>query len=279
MIVNKNKIKFFSKKNIDKVSWKEEKVDIVIDATGVESNLKNSKKIIKSGVKKVIVTHSPKSHVDFFMIMGVNEKKYNYRSHNIISSSICDASALGPVLKEINAKWEIENGFITTLHSMLAYQNVLDGSLKSISNPTHTWKDYSLGRNSMASLIPKNTTSINATITCLPQLKNKISGISFRVPTSIICGSDLSLKVRKNLNKEEIKNFFKEISKQKSKIFGYQTEKLVSIDHLKTDKSAIIDSNYIDVLNNNFIKMVIWYDNEWGYGNRVVDIANYILKK
>ena len=279
MIVNNNKIKFFSKKNINEVNWKERKVDIVIDATGVESNLKNSRKVLKSGVKKVLITHSPKSNVDFFMILGVNEKQYNYKNHNIISCSICDASALGPVLKEINEKWQIENGFITTLHSILAYQNVLDGSLKSISNPTHTWKDYSLGRNSMTSLIPKNTTSINATITCLPELKNKISVISFRVPTAIVCGSNLSLKGRKNLNKKEVKNFFKEISKKKPKIFGYQIEKLVSIDHLKTNKSAIIDSNYIDVLNKNFLKMVIWYDNEWGYGNRVVDIANYVLKK
>jgi len=279
IIVNNNKINFFSKKKIQDVPWERYKVDVVIEATGVHNNLLGAKKIVKKKISKIVITHSSNKNIDFTMIMGVNEKKYDSKKHHIISSSVCDASALGPVLKAINDKWEIENGFITTLHSALAYQNLLDGSLKSISNPTHAWTDYSLGRNSLTSLIPKNTTSIKATTVCVPELKDKISGISFRVPTSIVCGSDLSLKLKRKTKTSEVKSFFKDLSKKNSKIFDYQTEKLVSIDHLKTTKSAVVDSNYIDILNKNFLKMVIWYDNEWGYGNRVIDIVNYILKK
>ena len=133
--VNKNEIKVFSKSKIQDVPWKSNKIDVVIDATGTNANLKSAKKVLRSGVKKVIVTHSPKKHVDFTMILGVNEKKYNYDNHHIISSSICDASAVGPILSQIEKKWSIESGSITTLHSGLSYQNLLDGPLQSVSSP------------------------------------------------------------------------------------------------------------------------------------------------
>tara|TARA_Y100001970_G_scaffold105894_1_gene132676 strand:- start:8541 stop:9575 length:1035 start_codon:yes stop_codon:yes gene_type:complete len=279
ILINKNEIKVFSKNKINDVPWKKHKIDIVIDASGTNANVQSAKKVLKSGIKKIIITHSPKKNIDFTMILGVNEKKYNSKAHNIISSSICDASAIGPVLNQIEKKWGVESGFVTTLHSRLSYQNLLDGSLKSISSPGHNWKDYSLGRNSFASLIPKKTTAVDAVIRCVPTLNGKISGLSFRVPTAIVCGSDLTIKVKKNVNTNEVKKFFLDLSKKERKIYDYQTESLVSIDHLKTTKSSIIDSNYIDTVNSNLIKMVIWYDNEWGYSNRVVDILDYITKR
>tara|TARA_B100000965_G_scaffold406313_1_gene444576 strand:- start:3323 stop:4360 length:1038 start_codon:yes stop_codon:yes gene_type:complete len=277
--INNNKIKFFTKKKIDSVPWNKNNVDIVIDATGLDENIELSRKLLKKGVKKVLITNSPNKKVDFYMVLGANEKNYDYKKHNVISTSICDASALAPILKAIDEKWNIENGFVTTLHSMLSYQNLLDGSLKSVSNPTHSWKDYTLGRNSNLSLIPKNTTAINAVEKCLPSLKNKLSGLSFRVPTNIVCGSDISLKVNKNCSLSELKSFLKNISKIKKNIFKYEEEKLVSIDHVGTDKSLIIDSNYLNVLNSKMIKIIIWYDNEWGYSRRVIDIASLVLNK
>ena len=279
IFINGEKIKTFSKKKIQNVPWKNLKIDVLVDATGVGRNVVAAKKIAKKGVSKVIITHSPDKNIDFTMIMGVNEKQYNPQEHHVVSSSICDASALGPLIFEIEKKWKIENGFITTLHSRLPYQNLLDGSLKSVSSPGHSWKDYSLGRNSMASLIPKKTTAVKAVTKCIPSLRGKLSGISFRVPTSIVCGSDLTLQVKNNVSLEQIKNLFKNLSRKKSKIYEYQEEALVSIDHLATSKSLIIDSNYIEVLNSKLIKMVIWYDNEWGYSNRVIDIINFVKSK
>ncbi len=276
--VNNNSIKLYTLDKIEKVPWSKDKIDILIDATGLSRNIKKSKSILRSGVKKVLLTHSPNSGPDFYMVLGANENKYNSKKHNIISTSICDASALSPILKEIDEKYKIENGFITTLHSILSYQNLLDGSLKSVSNPTHKWKDYSLGRNSTLSLIPKNTTSVSAVEKILPNIKNKLSGISFRVPTNIVCGSDISIKVRKNLNVKELKTFLKNLSKNNKNIYKYEEEKLVSIDHLGTTKSLVIDSNYLNVLQSKYIKIIIWYDNEWGYSNRVLDIAKKILK-
>tara|TARA_Y100000590_G_scaffold409252_1_gene501279 strand:- start:3856 stop:4893 length:1038 start_codon:yes stop_codon:yes gene_type:complete len=279
ILINKKKVKVFSKKSIEEVPWKKFNVDVVIEATGVSKNVSGAKKVVKSGgVPKVLITHSPKN-VDFTMILGVNEKKYNFKKHNIISSSICDASAIAPVLKSIDTNWGIENGYVTTLHPRLSYQNLLDGSLKSVSNPGHSWKNYSLGRDSIASLIPKKTTAVKAITECMPELKNKVAGMSFRVPTSIVCASDLTIKVKKNVSIEKVKNLFKNLSSTKGKIYEYEKDTLVSIDFLGTTKSVIVDSNFINVIDSKLIKMIIWYDNEWGYSNRVVDIAKLILSK
>ena len=161
----------------------------------------------------------------------------------------------------------------------MAYQNLLDGSVQSVSNPGHNWKDYSLGRNSFASLITKKTTAIEAVNRCIPKISQKISGLSFRVPTAIVCGSDISINLKKNSSIGEVKEFFENLSKKNKKIFEYQKEPLVSIDHLKTSKSVSIDSNYIDLNNSNLLKLVVWYDNEWGYSNRVIDILKYVIKE
>ena len=277
--INGNKVKFYSKKLINEVPWKKHNLDIVIDATGVSKNIINSKKIVDKKLKKVLITHSPDKYVDTTLIMGVNEKSYKYNLHNIISSSICDASALGPILNELEKNFGIETGFVTTLHPRLSYQNILDGSLKSVSNAGHSWKNYSLGRDSISNLIPKNTTAITAVTKCLKNLKNKINGLSFRVPTAIVCASDLTIKLKKKTSKKILFDHFKKLSIKNSKIFGFQEESLVSLDHLGTTKSVIVDANFINIANSNLLKMVIWYDNEWGYSSRVVDIARLVLKK
>ena len=279
LTINNHTIHFYSKSLIDKVPWDKHDIDLVIDASGVEQNVINSKNILNKKLEKVVITHSPNQNVDHTIIMGVNEESYIYNKHNIISSSICDASALGPVLSELDKNFKIESGFVTTLHPRLSYQNLLDGSLKSVSNPGHNWSDYSLGRDSITNLIPKKTTAVKAVTKCLNSLEKKILGISFRIPTSIVCASDLTIKVKNKVNREIISNLFKRLSISKKEIFEYQTERLVSSDHLGTTKSVIIDSNFIDVIDSKLVKMIIWYDNEWGYSNRVIDIAKYVLNK
>ncbi len=277
--IDNKRIKFFCKKDITEVPWNKLGIDVVIDATGVAKNVKDAKKIIKNSVKKIVITHSPDKNIDFTMIMGVNEKSYNYRKHDLVSSSICDASAIGPVLKELDENFKIETGFVTTLHPRLSYQNLLDGSLKSVSSPGHNWKNFSLGRDSISNLIPKQTTAIKAVTKCISGLNNKISGLSFRIPTSIVCASDLTIKVKNDTSVDNVNKIFKKLSITKSKIFEFETNSLVSSDYLGTNKSVIIDSKFTNVMNKQLIKMVIWYDNEWGYSNRVVDIVKYILKK
>lgn len=277
--IDNKRTKFFCKKDITEVPWNKLGIDVVIDATGVAKNVKDAKKIIKNNVKKIVITHSPDKNIDFTMIMGVNEKSYNYRKHDLVSSSICDASAIGPVLKELDENFKIETGFVTTLHPRLSYQNLLDGSLKSVSSPGHNWKNFSLGRDSISNLIPKQTTAIKAVTKCISGLNNKISGLSFRIPTSIVCASDLTIKVKNDASVDNVNKIFKKLSITKSKIFEFETNSLVSSDYLGTNKSVIIDSKFTNVMNKQLIKMVIWYDNEWGYSNRVVDIVKYILKK
>ena len=277
--IDNKRTNFFCKKDITEVPWNKLGIDVVIDATGVAKNVKDAKKIIKNNVKKIVITHSPDKNIDFTMIMGVNEKSYNYRKHDLVSSSICDASAIGPVLKELDENFKIETGFVTTLHPRLSYQNLLDGSLKSVSSPGHNWKNFSLGRDSISNLIPKQTTAIKAVTKCISGLNNKISGLSFRIPTSIVCASDLTIKVKNDASVDNVNKIFKKLSITKSKIFEFETNSLVSSDYLGTNKSVIIDSKFTNVMNKQLIKMVIWYDNEWGYSNRVVDIVKYILKK
>lgn len=278
LIYNNQTIQVYSFAKVEQVPWERHDIDILIDATGVKRNVPAAHKLIKRGIPKVIITHSP-DEVDMTIILGVNEYKYNSDKHHIISSSICDASAIAPVLFEINRLWEIENCFITTLHPWLSYQNLLDGPISSISSPGHFWKDYSLGRSSILSLIPKDTTAGTATIKVLPELKGKLDAISFRVPTNIVSASDLTILVKNKISADEINSHFKKVSHEKEDIFELQEESLVSIDHRGTNKSAIIDARRTKVLNEKMIKMVVWYDNEWGYGNRVVDIARLITKK
>lgn len=278
LAINNKNIKFYSKKNIQDVDWEKNKVDIVIDATGVQSNVDNAKKILSKKIKKVLITHSPDKNIDKTLIMGVNENDYNYKTHNVVSTSICDASALGPVINQLDKNFQIVSGYITTLHPRLSYQNLLDGSLKSVSNPGHSWKDYSLGRDSLSNLIPKKTTAVKAVTKCIKNLDGKIDGISFRVPTSIVCASDITINIKKNISKQIIFEHFKNISR-KSNIFEFQEGPLVSMDYLGTSKSVIIDAKFLNVIGKNLIKMVLWYDNEWGYSNRVVDLAKFVLKK
>ncbi len=277
--INNQITNFYSKNEIHKVPWSDNNLNLVIDASGVEKNVINSKKILNKKLKKVLITHSPDKNIDKTLILGVNEKDYNSKKHNVVSTSICDASALAPVLSQIDKSFGIKQGYITTLHPRLSYQNLLDGSLRSVSNPGHNWKSFSLGRDSISNLIPKKTTAIKAVVKCVKNLNGKISGISFRVPTSIVCASDITLRLKSKTSKSKLYEHFRKLSVTKSKIFGFQEEALVSIDHLGTSKSVIIDANFIDVLDSDLIKMVIWYDNEWGYSNRVVDIAKLVSKK
>jgi glyceraldehyde 3-phosphate dehydrogenase len=277
----RSSIKVFCENNIDKVDWESYEVDIIIDASGVLDNVKCAKNVIKNqNIKKVLITHSPEE-VDFTMVLGANEELLDINKHHIISSSICDATALGPVLKTIQNTCGIKSGYVTTLHPWLNYQNLMDGPASSWSVPGEIYHHYALGRSSTGNMIPKPTSALDATFKIIPSLNKEIIGsFSYRTPTAIVGSADITLNLSKCITKEEIINIFKEIeTSQTHNIIHNNFEPLVSLDFKKSEFSAIIDHRWTDVIAGNVLKLVLWYDNEWGYATRVVDQINYIAEQ
>jgi glyceraldehyde 3-phosphate dehydrogenase len=277
LISNSDKVVFFSEQKIEDVPWDNSGVDVVIDSSGIYSNVEGAHRIINSIVKKVIITHSPKDSIDQTIIIAANEKKYSKNKHHVISSSICDANACAPILKLLDEHFGIEDGFVTTLHPWLGYQNLVDGSLKSVSSPGHYWKDFALGRASQDSLIPKKTTLMPAIKMALPGMKQDINAMSFRVPTAIVSASDMTLTLRKNINEKDLLEKFNELAICYPEVVLLNEESLVSIDFKGISQSCVIDLRWLNIYGLNKLKLVIWYDNEWGYANRVIDVAKLSL--
>lgn len=277
LIINGNSIDFINEININSVDWKSFDVDIVIEASGVSQNVVDAKNIIGNSPKKVIITNAD-NNVDCTIILGVNDEIFNPKLDRIISASICDSNAIAPVLHLIEQTFGIEKCFVTTLHPWLSYQNLLDGPISSVSSPGHNWKDYSLGRSSVGNLIPKETTAAQATIKVLPSLTGKLDAISFRTPTDNVSISDFSIVTKVQIDSLKLENALNEYARKYSKSFGLTSEHLISVDYSKSSQSCIIDLNKIKIIGGNFLKMIAWYDNEWGYANRVIDLCKFVLK-
>ncbi len=280
IIIEGKKIFVYHEKNIDEVPWDKHGITRIVDASGVHENTVRARNL-KNRVKQVILTHSPKEEfVDKTVIMGVNENEIDIDNDLIISNSICDANAIAPVINLLDKKYGIGHGFITTLHPWLQYQNLLDGPTPSFAYPGHIYSHYSLGRASTFSLLPKPTTAVEATCRVLKGLKGKFYAFSYRVPTAAVSSSDISTKLNKKATVEEIKNLFEEeAKKQKNKIFHNNYDPLVSIDFLGMEYSAIIDHRWTELNNGNYLKLILWYDNEWGYSCRVVDLVDFLFSK
>ena len=206
------------------------------------------------------------------MIYGVNDDKFEKSKDFLISSSICDATALAPVLKIIDNLFGIKKGFVTTLHPWLGYQNLLDGPSKSYAVPGEIIDNYALGRASPNVLIPKNTSAIKATYEVLPNLKNKFLANSYRIPTSIVSSADVVLELKKEPSKEKLIRF---INNYKPKIISLNKEALISSDFIKTEFSASLDLRFLNKLDK-YLKFTLWYDNEWGYSSKVIDLIKKI---
>ncbi len=272
------KIDIYHEKNIIDVPWDKLGVDIVIESSGVSANVDAIKANINSlKVKNFIVTHA--ADKDFkTIIFGVNEKELHPKKHRLISSSICDTISLAPIINTIQKTYTIKSGFLTTLHPYLGYQNLLDGPSKSWSQPGDVYSHYSLGRASMNNLIPKSTSAVRAADSVFEGLSTKLQSFSYRVPTSIVSSAVLIVHVDKDLELEKLRDSFYEFEKeQKYKVIKNSTKPLVSLDYAKEEYSAIIDHRWTQVENSNLLKLVYWYDNEWGYSNRVVDIVELLL--
>jgi len=272
---NNKVIKCFNKTDIDQVDLKKEKIDLLIDASGIEKNAKilSKKKICEYS----IITHSiyDDKNVKPF-VFGVNDKNFDFKKNKVISSSICDVVAFTPIYKIINNNLSIINGNLFTLHPWLQYQNLLDGKSAQWSVPGDTNSHYSLGRSAVQNLIPKSTSAVNAANLLIPGIKKKINSFSFRVPTGIVSSAVLNINVKKKISKKKLLQIFKDYEKsQEEKILKLNFEPLVSSDFIGEKFSSIIDANHIQV-NDKFISLTIWYDNELGYGSKVTDIVEKI---
>lgn len=278
---NEREISIYQHAAIDQVPWSNHDVDLVIDASGVASNLDNSRKLSNQSVAHCIVTNAPdQNKVDAAIIMGANENSFIKNEHFLVSSSICDANAFVPVAKLLDENFGIEHGFITTLHPWLNYQNLLDGPSISYATPGQIHDYYALGRGSTDSLIPKTTSAVKAAQKVLPHLEGKFLSMSYRVPTMIVSSADISMQLKNKTQVQDVINLFEETEKkQKWKTIYNNKEALVSIDFKGNEYSAIVDHRWIMMNDQNYLKMVLWYDNEWGYSYSVVELIDHIKQQ
>lgn len=274
IIINGNKIQYSSERDISDVNWDAVGVDVVIDSSGVAHNVESAKKLVaNSNVKKVIVTHSsPK--VDNEIIVGVNDDELK-PSDAVISNSICDANAIAHVIKWIDDELGIKTGSVTTVHPWLSYQNLVDGASISQKTPGVVWADYALGRSSINCLIPKNTTAVKATEKVLPQIAGKLASFSYRVPTDIVSSSDVTIIPEKEISEEALTAFIERKIAESDYVSGNK-ESLISLDYKKTNSSGVVDLQWLK-MHNGVIKVIMWYDNEWGYCSRALDLVEKAL--
>ena len=272
--INNNLSICTSYSDLDEISWKDFAIDVLIDSSGVGINVKKLRKLTESKfIYSSIITHSTNDS-DFEVIMGVNDDKI-LAKHRVVSNSICDANAIAHVMKWIDGEYGIKSGSLTTLHPWLSYQNLVDGPAISQSNPGVVWSDYALGRACTDSIIPKNTTAMDAVEKVLPHLEGKILSFSYRIPTDIVASSDITLFLQEQVSSDSLLSFLTKKCHDSSYV-KFNDESLVSLDYEKEESSAVIDAQWIKVIDN-VVKIVLWYDNEWGYSARVLDLVNKLI--
>lgn len=268
MIVNGKKIKFSGERDPEKLTWKELGVELVVESTGVFRDRESVSKHLKAGAKKVIIS-APAKDEDITIVLGVNEEDYDASKHNIISNASCTTNCLAPFAKVIMDEFGINKGLITTVHSYTNDQNILDSN----------HNDLRRARAAAESIIPTTTGAAKAVALVIPELKGKLNGMAMRVPTPTVSIVDAVFEIEKEATAEDINKVLKEAANGKLKgIMGYSDEPLVSIDYKKDPHSSIIDSLSTMVVGN-MVKILSWYDNEWGYSARVIDLAVFVAKK
>ena len=262
LIINKNKISFSQESKITDINWKKFNVDYVFECTGKFNSREKLLAHIKNGAKKVIVS-APCKKADKTIVFGVNENMIT-KKDKIISAASCTTNCLAPVLYVLNESFKIEKGFMTTIHSFTSDQRILDNSHKDIRR----------ARSASQSIVPTSTGASKTIGDIIPSLKGKLEGIAMRVPTPNVSLVELVFCTEKEIDKEKINNAFKSYTKNKlNKILEITYEKLVSIDFNHNPASAIVDASLTNVVGKNMGKISAWYDNEWGFSNRMCDIA------
>ena len=265
--INKKKISYGQETDLNNINWKKYNVDYVFECTGKFNSKEKLLPHLMNGAKKIIVS-APCKNADKTIVFGVNEKEIK-KNDNIISAASCTTNCLAPVAHVLNKNFEIEKGFMTTIHAFTSDQRILDNS----------HKDPRRARSASQSIVPTSSGASKAIGEIIPELKGKLEGIAMRVPTPNVSLVELVFCTKKNLSVEKINSAFQKfISQQKSKILEISNEKLVSIDFNHNSASSIIDASLTNVVGKNMGKISAWYDNEWGFSNRMCDIAEFIHK-
>ncbi|MCK4401127.1 type I glyceraldehyde-3-phosphate dehydrogenase [bacterium] len=269
IVINGKEIKVLAQRDPAQLPWKELGVDIVIESTGIFKDKAQASAHIQAGAKKVIIS-APAKNEDITIVLGVNEDKYEPSSHHVISNASCTTNCLAPVAKVLLDNFGITKGLMTTIHSYTNDQVILD-----FPN-----KDLRRARSAAVSMIPTTTGAAKAVALVLPKLKGKVDGMAIRVPTPNVSLVDLVVNTEKNTSAEEVNAALKNAAENElSKYLQYCDEPLVSKDFNGNSKSSIVDALCTKVIEGNMVKVLAWYDNEWGYSSRVVDLAEYIISK
>ncbi|QCI23303.1 type I glyceraldehyde-3-phosphate dehydrogenase [Buchnera aphidicola] len=265
LVINNKKIQITNEKNPENLLWGDLEVDVVVESTGIFLTTHDASKHIKSGAKKVVITGPSKDDTPMF-VQGVNFNTYS--GQKVVSNASCTTNCLAPIAKIVNDEFGIIEGLMTTIHASTATQKVVDG----LSN-----KDWRGGRSALQNIIPSSTGAAKAVGKVLPELNNKLTGIAFRIPIANVSVVDLTIRQKKSATYLEVCQTVKNASKTNMKnIIGYTEEPVVSTDFNGSELTSIFDATAGLCLNNNFIKLIAWYDNETGYSSKVLDLVELV---
>ena len=265
LVVNGNEIRITAERNPEDLKWDAVGAEVVLDCTGIFTNLEGAQKHITAGAKKVAIS-APSADAPMF-VMGVNHKDIT-AADTIVSNASCTTNCLAPLAKVINDKFGIAEGLMTTVHAATATQFTVDGPSR---------KDYRLGRASLNNIVPASTGAAKAVGKVIPELNGKLTGMAFRVPTVDVSVVDLTCRLEKSASWDEVKAALKDASENELKgVLGYTDEGVVSQDFVSEPRTSVFDANASMALNDNFVKLVSWYDNEFGYSTKLVDLAQHI---
>jgi glyceraldehyde 3-phosphate dehydrogenase len=267
--VENDEFRVFSERDPAAIDWESVGAEIVIESTGLFTKAEDARKHLRGTVKKVIIS-APAKNEDITIVLGVNEEKYDPAAHNIISNASCTTNCLAPVAKVVHEKFGIRSAQMTTIHSYTNDQQLLD----------LPHKDMRRARAAALSMIPTSTGAAKAVALVLPELKGKFDGISVRVPTPNVSLVDVVMDLEKETTAEEVNRVLKDAANEElNGILAFSEEPLVSVDFKQNSNSSIVDAEYTKVIGGNMLKVLSWYDNEWGYSCRVRDLIKYIAGK
>jgi glyceraldehyde 3-phosphate dehydrogenase len=264
VMINGHEIRTYRSDDPNTIPWDKDNIDVVVDCTGKFKTKETLSIHLKGSVKKVVLTAPPKDDTVPVVVLGVNDKQIDFAQETVFSNASCTTNCAAPLFKILNDTYGVSSGFLTTTHSYTSSQQLLDNNAKT----------FVLARSAGLNIIPTTTGAAKAIGKVIPDLKGKIDGLALRVPTPTVSFTDISAIVNKQITVDEINNLFKNATENEYKqILSYATVPLVSSDYRGSPYSAIFDPNYTKVMPNNLVKIFGWYDNEWGYSSRLVDLV------
>lgn len=267
LVVGEKKVKVLSEKDIKSLPWEELGVDVVAECTGVFTDADQTSIHLENGAKKVVIS-APGKGKCFYLVRGVNDQDYD--GTEIVSNGSCTTNSMSAVVNEIHKKFGIEKGMFCTVHSVTGDQRILDATHKKLRR----------GRAAPFNIVPTSTGAAKSVIKLIPELEGKLHGIAYRVPTITGSVTDLNLELKRDVSKEEVNSFLKELSLSSLQgIVEFSEEELVSSDIVGNPNSGIVDGLSTEITGGNLLKLVIWYDNEWGFSNRMIEVIKYINNK